>query len=334
MKVSVLIPTYNEEKYIENCLMSLINSDFDFIKNNSEIIVIDGISTDKTREIVKTFESDYSYISLVDNKSKYVPHALNTGIRKSSGEIIIRLDAHAKYPPDYLNKLIEWKNKLGAGNVGAVWNTEVLIENQKSLAIKKVLTNKFGIGNGLFRLGVAEPTEVDTVPFGCYHRSIFDKIGLYDERLIRNQDIELNKRIKNNGGKIYLVPDIKCTYFARETYSAIAKNNLSNGLWNILTVYYTKDFKSLSLRHFIPLIFVLSVIIPAIFSILWIWFLVPAALSVLVYLSLISVISVKLNNKQTSLVHLLMAFLSLHIAYGFGSLIGILKLPAIIFFKK
>jgi glycosyltransferase involved in cell wall biosynthesis len=334
MKVSVLIPTYNEEKYIENCLMSLINSDFDFIKKDSEILVIDGISNDKTREIVKKFESNYSYIHLIDNKSKFVPHALNLGIRKSSGKIIIRLDAHSFYAPDYISKLLFWKDKLKADNVGGVSITNVMNANRKTIAIKQVLSNKYGVGNSLFRIGVSEPVEADTVPFGCYDRSIFEKLGYYDERLTRNQDIELNKRIKKNGGKIYLVPDIKCTYFARETYSELMKNNFGNGLWNILTVYYTKDFKSLSLRHFIPLAFVLSVIVPAILSVFWIWFLVPAVLSLFAYLSLVSLISVKLNNKQTSFMHLLLAFLSLHISYGFGSLYGFIKLPAIIIFNK
>jgi len=320
--ISIIIPIYNEEKYIAACLDSVLSCDY--THEAMEILLIDGMSTDRTREIVREYQNRYSHITLIDNPKKIVPVAMNLGIKEAKGEYIIRLDAHASYPKDYFSKLIAWHQKLNASNVGAVWETSVLNKTPTSCAIKKVLTHPFGIGNAFFRLGVNEVMEVDTVPFGCYKRDIFEKYGYYDERLARNQDIELNKRIVARGGKIYLVPDVKCTYYARETLKALAKNNFANGKWNILTAYYTGTLRSLSIRHFIPLLFVLSLLIPTIGAffmpkLLWI-----GLLSLASYLTLVIIISLKLTTSSTTVIHLIIAFLTLHISYGAGSLWGVL----------
>ena len=136
---------------------------------------------------------------------------------------------------------------------------------------------------------------------------------VYDERLTRNQDIELNKRIALSGGKIYLIPDITCTYYARDTFSRLAQNNFANGKWNILTVYYTKTFRSLGLRHFIPLLFVLSLF---------------TGISIALYLIVMSVIALRLSATQDlHFGYVLWAFIVLHICYGTGSLVGLLELP-------
>ena len=157
---------------------------------------------------------------------------------------------------------------------------------------------------------------------------MFDKYGLYDVRLVRNQDIELNKRILRGGGKICIVPNTYCTYLARETFGGLAKNNYGNGKWNILTVFYTKQFSSLSIRHFIPLMFVLSLIVPVFLSVLYTPFLFLTILSLFAYLCLLGGICVQLSiKKQLNIYYLLVSFLTLHLSYGWGSLIGILKLP-------
>ena len=176
--------------------------------------------------------------------------------------------------------------------------------------------------------GDDEEQEVDTVPFGCWRREVFEKYGLYDVRLVRNQDIELNKRIKRGGGKIYILPDTYCTYLARETWKALAKNNYGNGKWNILTVWYTKMFSSLSIRHFIPLLFVLSLIAPTLLALLWWPFILVSAASLLAYLCLVSIISFNLaRRKGLNFFYLVVTFFVLHLSYGWGSLVGILSLP-------
>ncbi len=250
---------------------------------------------------------------------------MNLGIGKSTGEYIIRLDAHSKFPKDYFSKLIKYSKELKADNVGGIVITEVKNSNTKSNSIKGVLSHKLGVGDSSFRLGVDDIKEVDTVPFGCYPKKVFDKYGLYDERLIRNQDIELNKRIINGGGKIYLIPDVHCIYFARENFMALVKNNYANGFWNILTPYYTKTLNSLSLRHFIPLLFVLSLIVPAALFFIFPKMIWIALLSLGSYLSLVIIISIRLKNSSNSIVYLIISFLTLHFSYGLGSLMGIVS---------
>jgi glycosyltransferase involved in cell wall biosynthesis len=328
IEVSVILPCFNEEKYIEKCLNSVIDSDFP--KENMEILIIDGNSTDKTIEIIKkTYLPNHKWIKLLNNPDRIVPKAMNIGISNASGNFIIRIDAHSSYNKDYFSKLIKWSKELDADNVGGICKTEILNSNKKSNSIKTVLSNKFGVGNSDFRIGTDKIKEVDTVPFGCYKKEIFEKHGPYNEKLIRNQDIELNKRILKNGGKIYLLPDVECTYYAREEFLPLAKNNFKNGEWNILTVFYTKDFNSISLRHFVPLFFVLSLTIPLLFSILW-WPLgILSAMSLLIYTLAVGLISIKENNQYTNLLYLIWGFFTLHLSYGFGSLIGIIKLPFI-----
>ncbi|MCD8045020.1 MAG: glycosyltransferase family 2 protein [Bacteroides sp.] len=251
--LSVICPVYNEIKYIDACIHSILLQDYP--QENIEILFVDGMSTDGTRDLINGYAKSNPFIRLVDNPRRIVPIAMNIGIRASKGDIIIRLDAHALYPTNYFSALVRQLVALDIDNVGAACRTGVLNKNQKTLAIKEVLSNRFGVGNSTFRLGVDKVMEVNTVSFGCWRKDVFGKYGYYDERLMRNQDIELNKRIIRGGGHICLIPDTYSTYLARETFRGIARNNYLNSKWNILTVFYTKQFSSLSIRHFIPLLF-------------------------------------------------------------------------------
>lgn len=327
--LTVICPIYNEEKYIAQFLDSLLQQDYP--KNDLEILLVDGMSKDQTRDIVANYIVKNPFIRLIDNPDKIVPCAMNRGIKVAKGDVIMRLDAHASYQPNYFSVLVKGLKRLNAENVGTVCKTDVLNKTPKTLAIREVLSNKFGVGNSTFRTGIDYEQLVETVPFGCWPREVFEKYGMYDERLVRNQDIELNKRIIRGGGKIYILPDTYCTYLARETWSGLAKNNYGNGKWNILTVYYTQTFSSLSLRHFIPLLFVLSLIIPLLLAILWWPFALVSVASLIAYTTLLSAVSIKLAiQKHLNFFYLLTTFFVLHISYGWGSLIGILKLP----FKK
>lgn len=326
--LSVICPLYNEEKYIAKCIESVVSQDYP--KDDLEVIFVDGMSTDNTRKIVASYIEKYPFIKMMDNPHKIVPYAMNIGIKASNGGIIIRLDAHTLYQSNYFSVLSKRLIELNADNVGVVCKTDVLNKTPKTLAIKEVLSNKFGVGNSTFRTGVNEVKEVDTVPFGCWRRDVFDRYGLYDVRLVRNQDIELNKRIINGGGKIYIVPDTYCTYLARETFKGLAKNNYGNGKWNILTVYYTNDFRSLSIRHFVPLIFVCSLLLPLVVATLWWPALFIAIASLCCYLLALGTVSFKLaKSKHLNFFCLLWAFVTLHISYGWGSLTALVKLPFI-----
>ena len=320
--LSVIVPIYNEERYICSCMDSILGQDYPHTR--LEVLLVDGMSTDRTRLLLKPYLDRYPFVRLLDNSGRTAPKAMNIGVREAKGDVLMRLDAHALYESNYFRTLVHALGTLHADNVGAPCRTDVLHRNARSLAIKAVLSCPFGVGNSSFRTGVSEVREVDTVPFGCWPRQTFLKYGLYDERLTRNQDIELNKRIKRGGGHIYIVPTTHCTYLARETYRALGKNNYANGLWNIKTVALTRQFSSLSLRHFIPMLFVLSLVAFLLGGFLWspLWWL--GLLSLVLYSLALSVVSVRMAvSQKLSVPHLLAAFLVLHLSYGCGSMAGL-----------
>lgn len=326
--LTVICPIYNEERYIAQFLDSLLKQNYP--KEDTEILLVDGMSRDDTRKIVAGYTARYPFFRLIDNPKRIVPYALNRGIEAARGEVIIILGAHASYQPDYFSVLVRGLRRLNAENVGTVCRTEVLNKTAKTLAICEVLSNRFGVGNSAFRIGIDHEQEVETVPFGCYPREVFEKYGMFDVRLVRNQDIELNKRIIRGGGKIFILPDTYCTYYARETWASLANNNYGNGKWIILTVYYTKMFSSLSVRHFVPLLFVMSLVVPLLLALFWWPLALVSAASLATYLLLFSVISAILSiQKKLNICYLLVTFVVLHLSYGWGSIIGILKLPFI-----
>lgn len=325
--ISIICPILNEEHFIETCIESILAQDYP--AENMELLLVDGMSTDNTRRLADRYCREHKNIHLLDNPRQIVPCAMNIGIREAKGNIIVRIDAHSSFPKNYISTLVNNMNTLAdAWNVGAVCRTLPRTDSDKARAIVAVLSNRFGIGNSAFRIGTKQVIQTDTVPFGCYRREVFDKVGLYNERLVRNQDIELNKRIKQHGGKIYLIPDTYCTYYARSSYRELAHNNFQNGKWNILTLYYTKNTSSLSLRHFIPLLFVLSLVIPLPAMLIWAPLGLIAAFSLLIYLLLTITVSIIIAKKQgINVGYIWLSFIVLHISYGIGSLCGILQLP-------
>lgn len=327
--ITIICPVLNEEKYISECMESILA--FDYPKELMEIIFVDGMSNDRTRDLIQTYVQRYPFIRLLDNKDKYVPFAMNKGIAEAKGDYIIRMDAHAFYPSDYVRVLIQKAFELEADNIGCMCKTDVFHKTDKALAIKEVLSHPLGVGNSLFRIGISEIIESDTVPFGCFRKDVFERFGLYDTRLIRNQDIELNKRIKSKGGKICLIPDTHCVYYARETWKALFTNNFLNGKWNILTVFYTGNLSSLSIRHFIPLCFVLSLVLPLLLSFIHPSFAYLSLISAIAYLILMTYTSLNIaQKKQLHFLSLWISFIVIHLSYGLGSLSGLFIIP----FKK
>ena len=209
MMVSIICPIYNEERYIGTCVESILAQDFP--KEELEVIFADGMSSDRTREIVADYAARYPWIRLIDNPERIVPTALNRAIEASHGDIIMRLDAHATYPANYFSRLTEALRELKADNVGGVCVTLPAAETDRARAIADVLSSRFGMGNSQFRVGADRVMVVDTVPFGCWPREVFDRIGMFDPDLVRNQDDEFNGRLTKSGGLIYLVPDVEIT---------------------------------------------------------------------------------------------------------------------------
>ena len=237
-KITILIPCRNEEKFISAIIEDVINQDYP--KDKTEVFIIDGMSDDKTREIINQYSTKYSGLKVLDNPQKTVPYAMNIGIKASSGDIIIRMDVHSLYPKDYISKLVYFLEKLNADNVGGVCITKPFSDTLMAKAISLVLAHPFGVGNSYFRIGAKEIKEVDTVPFGCFKRSIFDKVGFFNENLKRSQDLEFNLRIKRAGGKIYLFPDIVSDYYSRSGLKDFFIYNFTKRMFSIFEAYSNK----------------------------------------------------------------------------------------------
>jgi glycosyltransferase involved in cell wall biosynthesis len=324
--VSIVIPCRNEEAYIGKCLDSIINNDY--TKENLEILVIDGMSEDRTKQIVDEYIRLYPFTRLLDNLKKITPSALNIGIKNAKGEVIMRMDAHATYEKDYISKCVKYLGEYEADNVGGIMVTIPRENTFIGRAIVSALSHRFGVGDSVFRTGSKEPRWVDTVFGGCYKREVFDKIGLFNENLVSTQDMEFNQRLRKAGGKILLHPEIVSNYYTRSDFKSFCKNNLRNGIWAIYPLKFV-DHIPVSWRHFIPLVFVSGLIGSAVlsaFSHVFLWLLLFIAGS---YALANIYFSFKISAKERDFRYLFVMpiiFATLHIIYGLGSLWGAIKL--------
>lgn len=326
--VSVVIPVLNEEKYIDRCIDSLFKQDFP--QEKMEWLFIDGGSGDRTPEKLEKYAAEHpQLIRVLNNEHRTAPYAMNIGIRASRGEYIVRLDAHSEYASDYISSCIRVLNEAGADNVGGF--VETVSSGYIGNAIALVLTSRFGVGNSQFRLN-KKGGFVDTVPFGAFRRELFDRIGMYDERLTRIQDYELNHRIRKSGGKIYLSPDIRLKYYCRDSIKGIIKQCFTNGKWNVLVQSICGG--SLPLRHFVPLAFVLSIIvfaalIPVTRFMPFAWAL-AGELALYFTLDLVSSIRQSLKKSIKYAPMMFVLYPIVHISYGIGSLCALFALPSFI----
>lgn len=319
--LSVVCPVYNEEKHIDACIKSVLCQDYP--KDDLEVIFVDGRSTDRTREIIDSYSSEYGFIRLLDNPKRIAPTALNIGIKEAKGDCILRLDAHAKYPNNYFTVLVSKLRELDAENVGGVCITLPAEDTPVCRAIAAAMSSPFGMGNSHFRVGADKEMLVDTVPFGCLKREIFDKIGFFDEELVRNQDDEFNGRITKNGGKIWLLPNVEIEYYARNTIGKTAKMFYQYGLFKPLV--NRKLQKPTTLRQFFPPLFVAGLVFGGLLSIFsvpirWIY------LSVLiVYLLLSLLFAVRRTKRLPDFLIMPIVFFVIHVSYGAGYWVGIFK---------
>ena len=314
INVTIIIPCYNEEKYIGECLESLVENDYP--KNKLEILVYDGGSIDNTREIIRGYKKTYPYIRLIDNFFKIQVQALNMGIKQAKGNILIRCDAHAEYPSDYIRTLVYYLINDKADNVGGVWDTHPGSNSNIAKVISICLKHPFGVGFSYRMPHQNRPRYVETVPFGAWKKEIFEEIGEFDESFIRGEDMESNMRIRKAGKRILLLPDLKIKYYARETLSKLAKMSYQYGYAKVMLTLKHKTLPNY--RHLFPPTFVCG--IPFAFlvkPIIWlyiIYFVLSFAIGI--YESII--------HKKTSFVILLpLTFFIMHIMYGVGYITGI-----------
>ena len=224
--VSIVVPMRNEEKHIERCLSALVAQDYP--RDLTEILVVDGISDDGSRALVTAWAERYPHIRLLDNEQRQTPAALNVGIRAATGDVVVRVDAHCEIDTDYVSQCVAYLDKTGADNVGGLMRPEG--DTYWSRLIALATSTPFGVGDSQFHYSQKEQF-VDTVYMGAFRREIFDRIGLFDESLIRNQDYELNYRLRVAGGTIFCTPAIKSRYHPRPSLLALWHQYFQYGYW-------------------------------------------------------------------------------------------------------
>ncbi|MEX2541113.1 MAG: glycosyltransferase family 2 protein [Trueperaceae bacterium] len=250
--VSVIMPVYNEADHIEVAVRSVLDNDL--APERLEVLVVDGMSTDGTREIVCELAKEHPRVRLVDNREKTVPYALNRGLGVATGEVIIRVDGHATVAPDFVRScLAELDAHPECGCVGGpIENVNV---NETARAISLAMSSPFGVGNARFRLGDYEG-YVDTLAFGAYRREVFDRVGRFDELLTRNQDDEFNYRLARAGIRIWLSPRIRSRYVVRSSFAKLFRQYYQYGYWK---VYVNRKHGAVtSLRQLVPVVFMVA----------------------------------------------------------------------------
>lgn len=323
--VSVVIPSRNEAAYIGHCLDNLLLSTFDPLK--LEILIIDGLSTDNTKEIASRYSDDFFSLSIIDNSQLITPVAMNLGVLATQGKYILITSAHAAVKPNYIADTVYSLEQHGADAVGGLLK---VVPGEDTLfgKVNAVMgAHPFNMGNSSFRTGVVKdgsPFEVETPGYGCVRRDVFAHIGLFNPKLVRGQDREFYARLKRSGGKILLLPKYAAEYSIRSNFKDYIVWMIRNGFW----VYYASSFtktKFRSWRNYVPMIFVLYQILgPLAFTAVnmpgFVYF-SPLALYLALVLFYSTKVALHAGDKRYGPVAALI-FLSTHYCYGLGSLFG------------
>jgi glycosyltransferase involved in cell wall biosynthesis len=321
-RVSVIVPCRNEERHIGACLDSILAGDYP--PGRLEVLVVDGMSDDGTRRVVAEYAARHAAIRLLDNPRRITPTAMNIAVRASTGDVVVRMDAHVVYPRDYIARLVTIQEEEGADNVGGVIVTLPGEDTATARAIAIALSHRFGVGNSYFRIGTTERRWVDTVAFGCFRREIFSRVGMFDEELVRNQDEEFNFRVLRNGGRILLVPDVVARYYARASLGKVARMFYQYGYFKPLVA--RKIGRVMTLRQVVPSLFVLGLGGTAVLQ-----FLTPVAGALFAGIAGIYAAAAVACSARAAARHgvrcgavLASVFPVLHVSYGVGCLAGIL----------
>ena len=328
--VSIVLPIRNEAHYIEASLNAVKNQNYP--SDLMEILIVDGMSTDGTRKIVNNLINRFTRMSIrvIDNPQQIVPTGLNIGIRQARGDIIIRVDGHCEIAPDYVERCVQHLIHEDISGVGGP--IETVGETLLAQTISVAMSSSFGVGGSAFRTIDNLEMMVDTIAFPAYIRKTIQDVGLFDEELVRNQDDEYNYRIRKLGRKLLLTPDIRSRYYSRASLGKLWKQYYQYGYWKVRV--FQKHPRQMRLRQFIPPLFVaslllsffvaLSIFIPYRVPYLFIktWYLVPCA-----YLLTNCISSIFIASKRgwSYLPLLPIIFTILHVSYGLGFLVGLVR---------
>jgi glycosyltransferase involved in cell wall biosynthesis len=319
--VTIIMPIRNEAYFIELAIRSVLDNDYP--AERMEILVVDGMSDDGTREIVARLSKADSRVMMLDNPKRIAPAAMNIGLNAARGDLFIRVDGHVEIPADFIAKSIRCLHEHPEAWVAGGY-IKTVADSYTGQAIASAMRSPIGVGNSRFRLGDYEGW-VDTLAFGTHHRWIVDKIGYFDEELVRNQDDEFNLRIILAGGKIWMSKSIQSTYFSRSSLRKLWKQYFQYGFWRIRTLQ--KHKRPASFRQLVPLLFVLSLLLPGLAGLLWkpLWILLAVEVALYVLGLMIGALDVgyKSGWRYASLAPIVFAIL--HFAYGSGSLWGVIR---------
>lgn len=318
--ISVIIPCYNEETTIRKLLEALHSQTYPLSK--MEVVISDGFSTDRTREVIAEFQKEQADLSVrvVENKARTIPSGVNQAIRESRGEIIVRLDAHSMPIPEYVERCVK-AHQTGMGdNVGGVWDIQPGAETWIAKSISFAAAHPLGVGDAMYRLN-AKPGAVDTVPFGSFRRSLIERIGAFDETLLANEDYEFNTRVRESGGVVWLEPSIRSVYFSRSTLGRLAVQYWRYGFWKLKML--KRYPHTLRWRQALPPVFVFILFLLIVLSLEWQFAQVMLALQLFAYFFVLGLAGLQLAIKKRKgflLWGLPLAIATMHITWGAGFL--------------
>ncbi len=324
--VSVIIPCRNEEKHIGKCLDSIIANDYP--KDSLEILIADGMSLDHTRAIVNHYVCKHANIRLIDNPGHIVSTAMNIGIRQARGEIIIKMDAHSTFLKDYISCCVKSLQKYDVANVGGRF---MILPDDDTLLAKCIalgMADAFGQGKYYtWMRSLREPTEVDTVSFGCFKKELISRLGIdFNEQLVRGEDVEFNLRLKRAGYKIILIPNIQFYYHARSNLRSLFKYQINCGIWAARGVRHGLP---LTLRARVPASMILisfGMFLVSFWDKHFLWLLL-FLLSLYTFVNMMVSAKVALTERSPRcLLVMPVVFLTFHLGHGMGLLYGFLKM--------
>lgn len=321
--VSAVIPCRNEAPFIAQCLESVIANDYP--KDRLEILVVDGMSEDRTRAIVQRYTEQYPFVALLDNPQRHATAAFNTGIRRARGDVVVIMGAHAAYDPSYISTAVTALQTYNADNVGGVWR---VVPRERTLVgetIAVAVSSGLGAGDAYTKRGSKEPRWVETVFGGCFRRTLFDRIGFFDERLARSQDIEFNLRLRRSGGRILLHPGMRCDYFVRTGWREFWQHNVDDGFWTFYPLRFGR--RTFVLRHVVPPAFVASLLLSSglapVATVFGLAFLAVVGAYGVVNFAYSVALAARYRRPGFAAV-LPLVFMMRHVGYGIGALAGII----------
>lgn len=320
--VSVIIPCRNEEKTIHLVLDAIHAQTYP--RELQQVVIADGFSEDRTREQIESFKTSHPDLDVmvVNNPKRIIPAGLNAAILASSGDLIVRMDAHSIPNPDYVALCVDALERNVAQNVGGVWDIQPGSNSWIARSIAAAAGNPLAVGDARYRF-TDKAAYVDTVPYGSYKRELFNQIGLFDETLLANEDYELNTRIIQSGGKIWLDPKIRCVYFARSSLRALSKQYYGYGYWKFQMLKRYPE--TLRWRQALPPAFILGLLLLLLAGIFWKPALILFAIALGLYLLVLLGVGIHMASKKSDILMIIgipLAIITMHFSWGAGFIAG------------